>query len=1011
MRQFVVRASGNCSLPAFPAAQCSPKRFRGESLEHRDAVGAVPMERNFRRQMKRKETRYFGDQLAFQTLEPRYLLAAVVNVQPAQQTHVASGQPGISATFDAELLTDSVSPQSFVVRGMQTGLRQQMPTVASQQITLSPETPFRAGELVEVTATRAIKSFEGEPLENPFVWQFRAVTSGGRGDFTKPRGRSLGDLNTLDVAVGDVDGDGDLDAVEVNSSYGANTLWINDGAGHFTNSGKHLGSGGNAVALGDLDGDGDLDGVVAGAVGVKFVVWRNDGLGNFTDDGQASGDFLRSQDVALGDFDSDGDLDIFLLNGGGQERTDNGVWINDGSANFSDSGQMLGDSDSRSVVLGDLDGDGDLDAFVANGWFGDVADKIWLNDEGGTFRESEQSLSSTPSRGVALGDVDGDGDLDALIQSFEQPNTLWLNDGNGGFRDSEQVLGINTNRDDETFEPIGETAAVALRDVDGDGDLDARIGKSVWRNDGLGTFTDTIQHLDGRALALGDLDGDGDLDEFAGRIGSNKVRLNDGTGLFSEDGRTLGSGERSRFRGGYEFGDIEIGDMDGDGDLDAFVADIGFCDDTGCNDGGSNRIWINDGNGRFHDSGQRLGDNLSADVALGDLDGDGDLDAIVANGRFSTLRTQHNTVWLNDGQGRFLASQHTLGAGSTAVKLGDIDGDGDLDAVLEQGAQNRSAVWMNDGSAMFTRSQSLGDASIHHLGDYDGDGDLDGFFENTIWLNDSHGNFTNSRQRLGSQLRGVDFGDLDGDGDLDAYIARQGGERGYAPNAIWWNDGTGRFSDSGQELGNARSNAVKIGDIDGDGDLDAFVANSYGYDDAIFSPKRWGENKVWLNDGTGNFRESGQDSHLLGTSTSNGLLAMGDLDADGDLDVIVDNGPDLKVLINQDLLPGDANRDGIFNSADLIAVFQAGKFEDDVPNNSLFDEGDWNGDGEFDSSDFVFAFQQGNYSAAARNALGSSSGNATIESLFGNDKWASLKKSSEQLSRSQFNLVDLLFVT
>ena len=65
-------------------------------------------------------------------------------------------------------------------------------------------------------------------------------------------------------------------------------------------------------------------------------------------------------------------------------------------------------------------------------------------------------------------------------------------------------------------------------------------------------------------------------------------------------------------------------------------------------------------------------------------------------------------------------------------------------------------------------------------------------------------------------------------------------------------------------------------------------------------------------------------------------------------------------------IPGDSNHDGLFNSADLVVVFQAGEYQDGVALNSSYETGDWNGDGEFDSSDFVFAFQKGGYLADAR---------------------------------------------
>jgi hypothetical protein len=66
---------------------------------------------------------------------------------------------------------------------------------------------------------------------------------------------------------------------------------------------------------------------------------------------------------------------------------------------------------------------------------------------------------------------------------------------------------------------------------------------------------------------------------------------------------------------------------------------------------------------------------------------------------------------------------------------------------------------------------------------------------------------------------------------------------------------------------------------------------------------------------------------------------------------------------------GDSNLDGIFDSSDLVHVFQAGEYEDAVENNSTWETGDWNGDQEFDSSDIVFAFQSGGYVAAAMSGI------------------------------------------
>ena len=110
-----------------------------------------------------------------------------------------------------------------------------------------------------------------------------------------------------------------------------------------------------------------------------------------------------------------------------------------GSGIFSASNNRLGIANSFDVSLGDVDGDGDLDAFVAN--FGQP-NQVWLNDGSGGFSDSGQSLGSSDSRGVSLGDLDGDGDLDAFVATVTvKPNRVWLNDGSGKFTDSGQEPG------------------------------------------------------------------------------------------------------------------------------------------------------------------------------------------------------------------------------------------------------------------------------------------------------------------------------------------------------------------------------------------------------------------------------------------------------------------------------------------------------------------------------------------------------------------------------------------
>ncbi|HID49321.1 MAG TPA: hypothetical protein EYP40_06895, partial [Chromatiales bacterium] len=132
------------------------------------------------------------------------------------------------------------------------------------------------------------------------------------------------------------------------------------------------------------------------------------------------------------------------------------------------------------------------------------------------------------------------------------------------------------------------------------------------------------------------------------------------------------------------------------------------------------------------------------------------------------------------------------------------------------------------------------------VGDVDGDGSLDLVEANTagagmvVWLNDGHGYLANSGQTLGSNdSMAVALGDLDGDGDLDLVEGNTNGQS----NRIWFNDGSGNFTDSGQIIGASDTTAVALADVDGNGSLDLVTGN----DGAA--------NRLWLNDGTGSFTD------------------------------------------------------------------------------------------------------------------------------------------------------------
>ena len=539
--------------------------------------------------------------------------------------------------------------------------------------------------------------------------------------------------SSRDVSFGDVDGDGDLDAFVVNAgSYSRggvfpgstqNSLWLSEpdpttpGRIRFVDSGRYMGEDFSfGVELGDLDDDGDLDAWVANSYlcGTPNKVWLNDGAGNFTDSSQRLG-VGNGWDVRLLDLDGDADLDAWEVNYGPapdafcrtEEGEPNEVWINQGDATamfvdrLEETSPGLHERGRRSmkVVLGDVTGDGKPDAIFANRGEEDprpgetdprtsAPNTVFYNNGVGWLTDSAQRLGNEDSRGVALGDVDGDGDLDLFVGNWAPlggaPDEVWLNDGTGRFTDTGQRLGLWRSND------------MHLVDLDADGDLDAFVASTaedlVWLNDGTGRFTDTGQRLgephpgglgpNSEDVDLVDLDGDGDLDAFTANSGSNpgenpnRVYLNNGSAGFSDTGQRLGNE--------YSF-DAALADLDGDGDNDAIIANSSIC-------GAPNEVWWNDGAGNFADSGQRLGTGNSMSVNLGDFDCDGDLDAFIGNVSVAIVDgfscpascpiARSNKVWLNDGTGVFSDSGLDVGNSTTiSVAIADMDGDGDIDAV------------------------------------------------------------------------------------------------------------------------------------------------------------------------------------------------------------------------------------------------------------------------------------------------------------------------------------------
>jgi enediyne biosynthesis protein E4 len=350
------------------------------------------------------------------------------------------------------------------------------------------------------------------------------------------------------------------------------------------------------------------------------------------------------------------------------------------------------------LSLGDLDGDGDLDLLATRGYdptaksYKGDRSLLYLNDGHGAFtrQESPWSDEEAPDSGATLADVDGDGDLDAYVNTqLKKPNRYFRNEGGGRFVAAE--LGEATQDKSSNF-------SSSFADIDGDGDLDLYVSgptlelndvNLVFRNDRgrfvavTGAAIDNGKNNPAAAL-WADVDNDGDLDLFVAN--SDVMRLSkypappiEHSMLYRNDHNWNFTADKQQAfaHPAYPAISAALGDIDNDGDLDLFLGSHVYQVEPR-----PDWLFINDGKGRFALSAQTFPTHTetATGAAFADFNGDGNLDLL------ATSYEGPVELFTGDGAGNFTLVQDPALAearkGRWAAVTGDIDGDGRIDALL-----------------------------------------------------------------------------------------------------------------------------------------------------------------------------------------------------------------------------------------------------------------------------------------------------------------------------------------